>query len=604
MNLLGQMVGGQNLYSSVPGGNPDTEIDSAARLRDTNDKKNRLEKLSQLFGSMFKLPDPDSKLDELLIKANANTEKELMKYVNEKRHKGSCCCRLSGILFFLCVPCRWCNRCRVIPPDKWGLVVHTGYPEILPPGTHCLPSLCQKFVGTPNQQEPYIHSKNMHIIQIPKGKIGLAKSAGEPRFLDYGRHCFYDAMLEYENVTISREERLIVHGDVSIINVPMGAIGYGIETRKPNPVILAEGFHLIKSKFFKFVDVIDLTRPVNDIGLMKLIRVETGTVGVAYYNGILKILQSGLHLLIPPDRFHNFLSIQQTVINLPQTVLESGDYAPLSVKADVFFRVIDPELAVKTVDDIEKTVQETATATLAGIIRASTLNDIAKNVKPTVSGQVDLVSGSDEQSFYSYVHDHFIAELHDVCLNKWGIEFLNIRIENMKINDAVLQEKMASQSLVNTQINAELQNIEANKHIKISECQRDNDVKIQNAEAKKRQEELKAQAVARSIILDAQAKADALVTEATGESTSMIVKTKANCEKIIRESEAEKKRLELEGQGTKEYAQSIEKSPIGPEIAKLNLNLRLLENTKEVYIAQAIPNVFAESGMVKKSDKQ
>lgn len=587
------------------GPTPEGELtkDAAAILKDTNDKINRLKKLSQLFGPMFKLPDPDSKLDELLIKANANTEKELMKYVKEHKHKGSCFCKMMSVLCCPIIPCLWCNRCKVIPPDKWGLVVHTGYPEILPPGTHCLPSMCQKFAQEPSQQDPYIHSKNMHIIQIPKGKIGLAKSSGVPKFLDYGRHCFYDAMLEYHNETISREERLIVHGDVSIINVPMGAIGYGIETRKPNPVILAEGFHLIKSKFFKFVDIIDLTKPVNDIGLMKLVRVETGTVGVAYYNGILKILQSGLHLLIPPNRFHDFLSIQQTVINLPQTVLESGDYAPLSVKADVFFRVIDPELAVKTVDDIEKTVQETATATLAGIIRASTLNDIAKNVKPTVAGQADLASGNDEQSFYSYVHDHFIAELHDVCLNKWGIEFLNIRIENMKINDPVLQEKMASQSLINTQINAELANIEANKHIKISECQRDNGVRIQNAEAKKKQEELKAQAIARSIILDAQAKADALIMEATGESQSMLVKTKANCEKILRESEAEKKRLELEGKGTEEYAKSIEKSEIGPEIAKLNLNLRLLENTDEVYIARAIPNVFAESGMVKKSDQ-
>eukprot|EP00766_Chilomastix_caulleryi_P004120 gnl/Chilomastix_caulleri/528.p1 GENE.gnl/Chilomastix_caulleri/528~~gnl/Chilomastix_caulleri/528.p1 ORF type:complete len:175 (+),score=54.18 gnl/Chilomastix_caulleri/528:849-1373(+) len=174
----------------------------------------------------------------------------------------------------------------------------------------------------------------------------------------------------------------------------------------------------------------------------------------------------------------------------------------------------------------------------------------------------------------------------------------------MKINDPILQEKMASQSLINTQINAELANIEANKHIKISECQRDNGVRVQNAEAKKRQEELRAQAVARSIILDAQAKADALITEAKGESTSLVVRTKANCEKIVRESEAEKKRLELEGKGTEEYAKSIEKSPIGPSIAKLNLNLRLLENTKEVYIAKAIPNVFAESGMVQKPGKE
>ena len=58
------------------------------------------------------------------------------------------------------------------------------------------------------------------------------------------------------------------------------------------------------------------------------------------------------------------------------------DYVPLAIKAAVFYRITDPLKALVRIQNIPKQIQETSTATLAGIIRSSSLADVASRSTP------------------------------------------------------------------------------------------------------------------------------------------------------------------------------------------------------------------------------
>ena len=71
-----------------------------------------------------------------------------------------------------------------------------------------------------------------------------------------------------------------------------------------------------------------------------------------------------------------------TILDLPLATHETSDYVPLAIKAAVFYRIIDPLKALVRIQNIPKQIQETSTATLAGIIRGSSLADVASRSTP------------------------------------------------------------------------------------------------------------------------------------------------------------------------------------------------------------------------------
>ena len=235
---------------------------------------------------------------------------------------------------------------------------------------------------------------------------------------------------------------------------------------------------------------------------MRNCRIETGSVGYAYKKGNLKILRPGLHLIVPPDRFGDIMSTQMQIIDLAEAIHETSDYVPLAIKAAIFFRIINAERAIRRISNIKKQITETAVATLAGIIRSSSLSDIASRSQPFYhkgqgkelsQAEIDVIgvggsskaqndneknvnkseippsSAKDEPSappFFQHVHDQFIQQLHDhgmysnhvndchyndhfcvLVLEEWGIEIQNIRIESLKIHDQQLQKSISNQAI-------------------------------------------------------------------------------------------------------------------------------------------------------------
>merc|ERR1712129_620475 len=189
----------------------------------------------------------------------------------------------------------------------------------------------------------------------------------------------------------------------------------------------------------------------------QVIRIETGKIGYAYRQGNLVILQPGLHMIEPPDRFGDILSTQMQILDLPLGVHETSDYVALAIKAAVFYRIVNPKKTLVRIKNVRQQIEETAVATLAGIIRASSLSDlgarsakVAYNQQAKGGGynpQMDEEDFEQQKPFYQRVHDEFIQKLHDHVLDEWGIEIQNIRIESLKINDAVLQKNISNNAI-------------------------------------------------------------------------------------------------------------------------------------------------------------
>lgn len=417
------------------------------------------------------------------------------------------------------------------------------------------------------------------MVLIRDGEIGLTWHGQKPEVLGPGRH-YLMSITHRMHMVRNINDAVIIHGPLNIIRVKVGELGFGMDTERGCPMLLTAGKHVIDQPTFKWQGMLDLTQPVNDLGVMKLIRVETGFVGYAYRRGELVILKPGLHVIVPPDRFGAILSTQQQTLGLPEGVHESSDYVPLKIRADVFYRIVDPKKALTNVRDVTKQIRETAVSTLAGIIRSSTLNEIANSAKVTharAKGDGKQMATAEEAPsappFFQHVHDKFMEGLHDYMLDGWGIELHNIRIESLKINDPGLARNVSQQAIQVSQQDARFRMLQ--KQAEITQVEADNRKmqRLKEMEAESAAIEAKATAQANALVTKADAEAKAIVTKAKAESTAR----------------------ELMGAGEKKYADSVGSSKLGAELAKLKVQADMMAGIQKVAYVPGLPNILGKT---------
>ena len=426
---------------------------------------------------------------------------------------------------------------------------------------------------------PYAVCCKMALVR--EGEVGLTWHGQEPELLGPGRH--FLASCTHSLSGIRRlTDSVITHGPINIVRVRVGELGFGLDTETGSPMLLTAGKHVIRSPTFRFQSMLDLTNATNDLGVMKLVRVETGCVGYAYRRGELVILKPGLHVIVPPDRFGAILSTQQQTLALPEGVHESSDYVPLKIRADVFYRIVDPKKALTNIRDVEKQIRETAVSTLAGIIRSSTLVEIANSQRVAFNAKGSKGSGSTSTDaaemdskqgvqpasappFFQHVHDKFMAGLHDYMLEGWGIELHNIRIESLKIDDSRLASDISKQAVEVSQQEARYRMLQ--KQAEVIQVEADN---------KKTQRLKEMEATAQIIRAQAEAEAEAVVTKA---------KAQADAKRLL-------------GQGEADFAASLARTPLGAELAKLRVNKEALQGLAKVVYVPHLPQILDKTQFI------
>ncbi|GAB5354754.1 hypothetical protein AAMO2058_000146500 [Amorphochlora amoebiformis] len=432
------------------------------------------------------------------------------------------------------------------------------------------------------------------MVLIRQGEIGLTWHGDEPMIIGPGRH-FLMSCTHSLHCVKNISDPVIVHGPLNIIRVRLGELGFGIDTEKGYPVLLTAGKHILNSPTFRFERMLDLTQRTNDLGVLKLIRVETGFVGYAYKRGELVILQPGLHLIVPPDRFGSILSTQQQTLTLPEGVHESADYVPLKIRADVFYRIVNPKKALTNIKNVHNQIQETAVSTLAGIIRSSTLNEIANSSKVTYhkrKPEEKEEEGPSAPPFFKHVHDQFMENLHDHMLEDWGIELHNIRIESLKINDPRLAKDISMQAVAVSQQEAKYRMLQRQAEVIQVEANNKKTQRLKEMEATAQITRSKADADAAAQLRATEARNLIIRSTAAAEAHATYVKAQAEARAMVEKAKAESEAKVLAGEGEQKYAGMLAQNPLGAELARLKVQASIMEGVNQVAYIPHLPDIL------------
>ncbi|GAB5369223.1 hypothetical protein AAMO2058_001387200 [Amorphochlora amoebiformis] len=443
----------------------------------------------------------------------------------------------------------------------------------------------------------YISSAH-HLIK--EGQIGLGWDGDEPLLFDKGRHFLLSFTMHFQSVAELTEER-ICHGPINIIRVAKGKIGYAMNTLDGQPMLLMAGTHVIRKSEFKFYNFLDLTKPVNNLGALKLIRVDQGEVGYYFQKGELEILNPGLHVVAPPDKFGNFLSTQLQLLSLDKQVHESGDYVRLQIDADVFYSVVNPKKALLRVKNLKNVIKKTAISTLAGIIRSSTLSEVAGSSRATFSNKDEKDGDSKHRdtapSFQEKIHDNFLSELHEYMLKDLGIDISNIRINDLRIASEALAKNISKETIKIAEQEADYRMLQKEADIKTVRAENKALEKKIAAQATADEEMIRVKAQNQANIERARARAEAIEIEAIAESKAEVCKAEAKAKAILITAEAEKKARMEKGEGDKAYAKLIEETKTGTMLVELDTQASVLKGLQKVAYVPGLPTLLSKGSM-------
>lgn len=473
----------------------------------------------------------------------------------------------------------------------WASSQHGGLlPRLLAEGLHVVDSSLFKFEGLISVQEMHISHGSVNILRVPKGHVVKSVEDGRPQLLGEGFHVVESPTFSNQGMA-SLAEKCITHGTITLLRVSKGEVASAWHNNEPL-LLDTPGCYSYDDPNFIFVRHQSLADKIISLGSRKIVMVNAGEVGVSYNKGVLQVLQPGRHILEDASHvFDDFLSTQQRILRLtprvPQQkaqvgrddnenkssllVCETKDFVKVGLRADVFYSIANPTLTIQAVkrQEIDELVYETAVATLTNVVRCTALNEVAQNSNPSAASlnkhkedtmNAQALGDPSAPLFFDRAHDDFLSRLHDDFLQRYGIEIVNIRIENFRIMNDELASSISNQALKTAETESALANLKGQQEIATREQERSAAVKqiSTEAEAKALNTKVTAENDAKIASAEASAKADA---------TAIIERAKAEAEAIRIKAEAEAQAIELKAAAEARRAEMLSKTPLGQQLS-------------------------------------
>jgi len=478
-----------------------------------------------------------------------------------------------------------------VPRGCFGKITEQARAKLLPEGTHAVDNAVFEYKGLANSLEEYVKHGTIHIIQVPKGSLGLVFESSCPVFLEEGVHLYDSPTLNFVGIR-NKQQPQILHGTISRFRVQKGQVG--LAWLDSEPVLIEDpGTYQVDSANFQFESLVDASEKIITLGAKKIVTVYEGEVGVTYKAGTLAVLRPGRHYIDSADHmFDAFLSTQQLSLRLngKNDVLacDTKDLVKIGIRADVFYRINDSEKALTQVGRsfIPELVKETSIATLNNIIRSTNLGEIATSPQPSAQSEKEQMEkvrnaqATGEASaplFFDKAHDQFIAKLHDDFLSRYGLEITNIRIEEFKIMDDSLAASIAGQAIKTAATQSELANLEGQTRIATQQQEREARMQQIRAEAEARNlqisaeaEKTQAEVMAAAQQVRSDAEANTTRTRAQAEADAILMTAKAEAEAISLKAKAEAHRAEL-----------LAKTPLGEKLSLLEVYGDVVKRSNE-----------------------
>mmetsp|Transcript_19411 Transcript_19411/g.44016 ORF Transcript_19411/g.44016 Transcript_19411/m.44016 type:complete len:481 (+) Transcript_19411:271-1713(+) len=362
--------------------------------------------------------------------------------------------------------------------------------------------------------------------------------------------------------------RVIEHGDRTIVTVDQGNIGFAMDNGMP--VLLPQGIHCWTSDSLHFVKMVPLSDHVVALGPYTILTVDEGYAAVTQNNGKQMVMPGGhCHFLDHKNwKFQKFMSTKIQTDDLPDTLATSADNIEMLVKSTVNWRIKDVLLAatmaegtmavsgrVSDADTSSKTrkdVIKQCLASLSGFIGSVNYSTTFENsAADTAAGRATAENPIFDRSRIATAVDH----ANRVTMT-YGVEVSSINVISATPCDMELQRALASGAV---------------------------------ASASALQAETAARGNARAIAIRAQADADKLAIQARGEAESVVIEAKG-----ASESET------VRAQGALEAANLLSTSEVAVDLAKMDRSAAMLNGGEKYFFGQEpsmLSNVFTKKSI-------
>eukprot|EP00536_Pseudo-nitzschia_multiseries_P011315 jgi/Psemu1/205466/e_gw1.377.1.1 len=145
------------------------------------------------------------------------------------------------------------------------------------------------------------------IIRIIEGEVGLITIQGVHRLLDVGTHVFNTGTVQYCGTKYS-EKKHFSHGPYHYLSVPRGknakvwAEVIGADGGKSLvPRLIKEGDHFIKSTFFRYIGLVNISDEYIGHDSIHILNVMKGRVAKANCDNFPRLFGEGLHIIESPN---------------------------------------------------------------------------------------------------------------------------------------------------------------------------------------------------------------------------------------------------------------------------------------------------------------
>mmetsp|Transcript_19410 Transcript_19410/g.44013 ORF Transcript_19410/g.44013 Transcript_19410/m.44013 type:complete len:481 (+) Transcript_19410:271-1713(+) len=362
--------------------------------------------------------------------------------------------------------------------------------------------------------------------------------------------------------------RVIEHGDRTIVTVDQGNIGFAMDNGMP--VLLPQGIHCWTSDSLHFVKMVPLSDHVVALGPYTILTVDEGYAAVTQNNGKQMVMPGGhCHFLDHKNwKFQKFMSTKIQTDDLPDTLATSADNIEMLVKSTVNWRIKDVLLAatmaegtmavsgrVSDADTSSKTrkdVIKQCLASLSGFIGSVNYSTTFENsAADTAAGRATAENPIFDRSRIATAVDH----ANRVTMT-YGVEVSSINVISATPCDMELQRALASGAV---------------------------------ASASALQAETAARGNARAIAIRAQADADKLAIQARGEAESVVIEAKG-----ASESET------VRAQGALEAANLLSTSEVAVDLAKMDRSAAMLNGGEKYFFGQEpsmLSNIFTKKSI-------
>jgi regulator of protease activity HflC (stomatin/prohibitin superfamily) len=423
-----------------------------------------------------------------------------------------------------------------------------------------------------------------------------------------------------EPVDISRD---IIFGSIKLVYVNPGCLRYALNVETSAPMLLGPGMHFFDDpSIIVHGDQVSLSQsslnqgqarkdiiPIGPNGTFSFVFIKTGHQGVVNCrDGVLKVLDAGLHFIEAPDRFVESVCIQQEHFKFGSCsrdtpIFLTADNVELHVDARLFYNCTDVKKVYTTIikdeQDLEATLLSQAMSTLMTIIRSETFSNIGKKqmTRALNASAGKMMVGNNSRSAHQYVDDDRIVQAEAVVMpaaaksiggpaglqqgsntldtvtlgfqniihdaeprfkqimqenfgDITGFNIQSLRIEKIEFANKSIQREVADLAISYTKLSAQEATIAAQRKVQLAEAERDaaKSMIAKNAELERKQLEQKIDNDIKMQIL--RTNNDALIQSAEAEMKASLIKAEAQAKNktILAEAEAKNKLIIAEAE--------------------------------------------------------